>query len=336
MATQKAVSPRPNTLGHGQNLVMQLVARVASSQLATLWIFLGVIVVVIYLIQPLSLDPDNISVMTRGFSFAAFVALGQMCALILGSVDLSVGAIAGFTGIVAAVLMTSTHIDPYLSILIGIVLGTVLGLLNGLLIARLGLNAFITTLATQFVLTGGILVVTQGKPIPYVPASVTWLGQGSIGPVPITVIVFLVAAAILWYVLRRTRFGRHVFAVGGNPEAAKLVGINVQRVHIIIMMVSGTLAAIAGVLMVCRLGSGQPTVGQTWVLPSFAAPILGGTSMSGGVGSVVGTVIGARIMGELQQGVVMVGLSVYWQEVVVGGVLLLAIILDRVRTRRRG
>jgi ribose transport system permease protein len=148
-------------------------------------------------------------------------------------------------------------------------------------------------------------------------------------------IVALVAAALIWFMLRRMRFGRHVFAVGGNEDAARLVGINVARVRIIIMMVSGTLAATAGVLMVARLASGQPTIGQTWVLPSFAAPILGGTSMSGGVGSVAGTLLGSVVMGELRQGVVMAGLSVYWQDVVIGLTLILAIVLDRFRAYRR-
>jgi ribose transport system permease protein len=278
---------------------------------------------------------DNFAVITRQASFVAIVSLGQMTALIAGVIDLSVGATAGLAGICAAMLMHHTTINPYLAILAGVLVGALVGVINGTLVTRLRLNPFIVTLSMSFIISGAILVLTGGWAIPNMPKSIEWMGRGSLGPVPVPTIIAIVVAALLAFMLNRTFIGRHIFAIGGNKEAANLVGIRVNVITTLVYVISGSLSALAGVMMLARLASGQPTVGVVWLLPSFAAPILGGAALTGGAGSALGTLVGATIMAVIQNGIVMTGLSVYWENVVVGLVLIAAIIMDRFRTRNR-
>jgi ribose transport system permease protein len=309
--------------------------RFLQSQLLVLTAFLVVLSTAITIIAPRFLAVYNIAVITRQTSFVALVSLAQMTVMVAGLIDLSVGAVAGFTGILAAWLMVNTGFDPWLCLFLGILAGALIGLINGLLVTRLNLNAFISTLSVSFVLTGAVMVVTEGWAIHQVPDKITWIGQGTVGPVPIPTLIVVLMAVVLSFVLNRTYIGRHIYALGGNEEAAVLVGIRVQRIKLLLFGISGVLSSLSGVLMVARLASGQPTIGQTWMLPSFAAPILGGTAMSGGVGSVAGTLVGAIIMGVIQNGVVMSGMSVYWENVVIGLVLILAIFVDSLRERAR-
>lgn len=308
---------------------------ILQSELVALISFLIILLVVISIIAPRFLNIYNIGVIARQTSFVALVSLGQMLCLIGGAIDLSVGAVAGFTGILAALLMVKTPLDPYLCMLAGVLVGALIGFVNGILVTRLRLNAFIATLSMSFIVTGAIMVVTEGWAIPKVPEKIHWLGKGSIGPVPIPLLITLLAGVLLSFMLNRTYIGRHIFAMGGNEEAAILVGIRVKRLKTLLFIISSTLSGMSGVIMVARLASGQPTIGQTWLLPSFTAPILGGTAMSGGVGSTFGTLLGAAIMGVIQNGIVMSGISVYWENVVVGVALVLAIFLDSLRTRAR-
>ncbi len=310
-------------------------AVVIRSELVAIIAFLFLLSVVIAIIAPRFLNVYNIGVIARQTSFVALVSLGQMLCLIGGAIDLSVGAIAGFTGILAALLMIETPLDPYFCMLAGVLVGALIGVINGMLVTRLRLNAFIATLSMSFIVTGAVMVVTKGWAIPKVPDKIHWIGKSSVGPVPIPMLITLLAAAALSFLLNRTYIGRHIFAMGGNEEAAILVGIRVNRLKTLLFIISGILSAMAGVIMVARLASGQPTIGNTWLLPSFTAPILGGTAMSGGVGSTLGTLVGAAIMGVIQNGIVMSGVSVYWENVVVGAALVLAIFLDSLRARQR-
>jgi ribose transport system permease protein len=306
------------------------------SQALVLLFFLVIVSAGISLFAPRFLDVGNMAVVTRQTSFIALVSLGQLLCLIAGVIDLSVGTTAGFAGICAALLMNSTTLNPYLAMLAGILVGATVGLVNGLLVTKVKLNPFIVTLSMSFVISGLILVVTGGWAIPNMPETIQWLGKSSAGPVPVPTIITLIVAMILAFMLNRTYIGRHIFAIGGNKDAASLVGIRVDRLIILVYVLSGCLAALAGVLMMARLASGQPTVGDTWLLPSFAAPILGGAALSGGAGSVLGTLVGALLMTVIQNAIVMTGMSVYWENVVVGLVLIAAIVMDRVRTAKRG
>jgi ribose transport system permease protein len=308
--------------------------RVFQSQAMILLLFLFIVSVAVSLYAPRFANINNIAVITRSAAFVSLVSLGQMTALIAGYIDISIGATAGFCGIIGAMIIHYLNLNPYLAFLIAIMVGALIGTINGLLVSKVNLNPFITTLSTSFVINGMILVVTSGWPVPIV-SEIEWLGKGSWGPVPIPTIIAILVAIILGFFLRYTVMGRYIFALGGNKEAAKLVGIPTTKVTITVFSISGSLAALAGVLMMARLASGQPTIGQSWLLPSFAAPILGGAALSGGAGSAFGTLVGAMLMSVISNSIVMTGMSVYWENVIVGLVLISAIILDKVRKQNQ-
>jgi ribose transport system permease protein len=323
------------SVGQARRAGQGLFNRFIESQALVLLAFLILITAVISILAPRFLSIENMAVITRAAAFVALVSLGQMVCLIAGVIDLSVGSVGGLAGVGAALLMHYTAVDAYLCILIGILIGALVGLLNGLLVTRLKLNPFIVTLSMQFMVSGAILVLTGGWAIPDLPKKIEWIGRGSLGPVPVPTLIAVVTAIILAFVLNRTYVGRHIFAMGGNKEAAILVGIPTNRLTTLVYVISGSFAGLAGVIMLARLASGQPTVGQGWLLPSFAAPILGGAALNGGAGSVLGALVGATIMAVIQNGIVMTGMSVYWENVVVGAVLVAAIVLDKVRNQGR-
>lgn len=329
------VRSSPANPASSSNLLSRLLATVMQSQALMLLVFLIILSILITLFAPRFIQVGNLAVITRQTSFISLVSLGQLLCLIAGVIDLSVGATAGFAGICAAILMNATTLNPYLAMAVGVLVGATIGLINGLLVTKAKLNPFIVTLSTSFVISGLILVVTGGWAIPNMPETIQWLGKDSLGPVPIPTIITLIVAGMLAFWLNRTYIGRHIFAIGGNKDAALLVGIRVDRLITLVYVLSGSLSALAGVLMLARLASGQPTIGATWLLPSFAAPILGGAALSGGAGSVLGTLVGALLMSVIQNAIVMTGMSVYWENVVIGLVLIAAIILDRVRSARR-
>jgi ribose transport system permease protein len=193
------------------------------------------------------------------------------------------------------------------------------------------ISPFIVTLAMGEICAGFILVVTRGWAITGLPDSMIYIGQGSILYVPIPVWIMIVICIILAYVLKKVPFGRHVYALGGNESAAQLVGIKVAKVKMLVFGLSGMLAALSGILLMGRLASAQPTVGAGWVMPTVTAAIIGGTSLSGGEGGVVGTLIGAALMGVLTSAIVLFGISAYWERVIIGSVVLAAVAIDRLR-----
>ena len=280
------------------------------------------------------LTPYNIGIVIRQVSFVAIVALGQTLVLLTGGIDLSVGNMAGLCSILGSLLMVSTKIDPYVCTIIAMLIGLILGTISGFLIARVGLNAFIATLAMGEVYAGLVLVITKGYPITGIPPKFRFLGQGMIGLVPVPVIIMLVITGILAYVLKFTPYGRHIYAIGGNELASRLVGIRVIRIKMSVYAISGMLSALAGIIFVSRMNAGQPTIGPSWLMPSVTAAIIGGTTLSGGEGTVLGTIIGAIFMGVLANGIVLLDISVYWERVIIGAVVVAAVIIDILRGRR--
>lgn len=279
----------------------------------------------------------NISTLVRQVSFLILVSFGQTLVLILGGIDLSVASIAGLSSMVVAILMTTTTINPLLCIIIALLLGLVLGAINGLFIKWLNLSPLIVTLASGAIYQGIIYVVTKGMPIVGIPESVTGIGQGELfGAIPYPTIIMLVIGGLLMVMMHYTSFGRHIFAVGGNEHAANIIGINVGRVKIAVYALSGLLASSAGVLMVLRLATSQVNIGENWVMPSITAAILGGTSMSGGSGSIIGTIVGGLLIGVISVSVTLLGVSSYWETIVTGGVILAAVVFDAIRRRKHG
>lgn len=278
----------------------------------------------------------NLSTFSRQASFIIIIGFAQTLVLLLGGIDLSVASISGLCSMVFAMLVTVAGINPFLAIGIALLAGVLLGAINGLFICGLNLTPFIVTLATSALYKGIIYVATKGIPLTGIPESVTEIGQGSLfGVLPYPAIIMLVIAAILMFVLKTTSFGRHVYAVGGNQNAARIVGIQINRTKMAVYSLTGLLSAVAGVLMVLRLGSSQVNIGENWVMPSITAGVLGGTSMNGGSGGIGGTIVGGLLMSTISFSISLLGISSYWDQIVTGTVVLIAVSIDAIRRRKQ-
>ncbi|PIC58352.1 MULTISPECIES: ribose ABC transporter permease [Sporosarcina] len=305
------------------------------SSLQKLGPFIGLllIVVIISIMSPSFLTLNNLFNVLRQVSINALIAFGMTFVILTGGIDLSVGSILALTGAVTAGMM-SGGMDPILAMLLGVLLGVLLGAINGLIIAKGKVAPFIATLATMTIFRGLTLVYTEGRPISGLGDSFTFqmLGKGYIFGIPVPVITMAISFAVLYFILKKTTFGRRVYAVGGNEEASRLSGINVDRVKIYVYSLAGGLTAIASLILTSRLNSAQPTAGNMFELDAIAAVVLGGTSLTGGRGWIVGTLIGALIIGVLNNGLNLIGVSSFFQQVVKGAVILIAVLLDRKKT----
>lgn len=274
----------------------------------------------------------NISTLTRQAAFIIIVAFGQTLVLLTGGIDLSVAAVGSVSAMTAAILMVNHSVNPAVAIVVSSVIGLGLGLVNGLFIAYLKLTPFIVTLATAEIYKGIVYIVTKGTPIVGIPESAQFVANGVLGGIlPTIVIIMAVICFLLAMMLKYTKFGRHVFALGGNRNCAKIVGIKTERVEVIVYMLSGLLASFAGTMMACKLASFQATIGENWVNPTIAASVLGGTSMLGGIGGVVGTVIGGLLQQTVSVSITLLRVSSYWETVVTGGVVLVAVTVDAIK-----
>ncbi|PIC62715.1 ribose ABC transporter permease [Sporosarcina sp. P13] len=291
------------------------------------------IVVIISIMSPSFLTLNNLFNVLRQVSINALIAFGMTFVILTGGIDLSVGSILALTGAVTAGMM-SGGMDPILAMLLGVLLGVLLGAINGLIIAKGKVAPFIATLATMTIFRGLTLVYTEGRPISGLGDSMTFkmLGKGYIFGIPVPVITMAIAFAVLYFILKKTTFGRRVYAVGGNEEASRLSGINVDRIKIYVYSLAGGLTAIAALILTSRLNSAQPTAGNMFELDAIAAVVLGGTSLTGGRGWIVGTLVGALIIGVLNNGLNLIGVSSFFQQVVKGAVILIAVLLDRKKT----
>jgi ribose transport system permease protein len=281
------------------------------------------------------LSPDfltlgNLLDVTRQVSINAVISFGMTLVILLGGIDLSVGSILAVSSLVVALLMRGGE-SATLATAVGIFCGALMGAANGLLVTKGRVAPFIATLGTMTLLRGLALVLCQGSPISGFPSEFfAALGGGYLARmIPLPVVWMLVLFAILWFVLDRTVFGRHVYATGGNPGAASLSGVNVDRIQILVYTLSGLTAAVAGIILTSRLDSAQPTAGEGYELDAITAVVLGGTSLAGGRGWIFGTLLGALLIGVLNNGLNLVGVSAFYQQVIKGSVILLAVLLDR-------
>ena len=299
-------------------------------------IALLVLCALLAILEPAFRTTDNLLGVTRAFSLTAIAAIGQTMVIITGGIDLSVGSALAFSGLTTGMLLADGW--PLLpAVLVGMLVGGAFGVINGLLITRIGLPPFIATLGTLSIGRGLVYYLSKGYPVS-IPREHDWLfelGQGYVGRVPIPVIVMLVITVLASIFLSQSTLGRYVYAVGGNEEAARLAGINVGRVKLLVYTVSGLLAAVSGLILVARLVSAQPSAGLGFELPVIAAAIIGGTSLLGGEGTVLGTVLGAAIIGVIENGIVLLEINTYAFQIVTGGVILLAVSLDIWQKRRR-
>lgn len=294
--------------------------------------FIGLllIIVVISIMNPNFLAINNLFNVLRQVSINALIAFGMTFVILTGGIDLSVGSMLALTGAVTASFLAS-GMDPVLAMALGLLLGAILGAINGIIIAKGKVAPFIATLATMTIYRGLTLVYTEGKPVSGLGDSLSFqlLGKGYFLGIPVPVVTMALAFGVLYFILKKTTFGRRVYAVGGNEEASRLSGISVDRIKIYVYSLTGMLAALSALILTSRLNSAQPTAGSMFELDAIAAVVLGGTSLTGGRGWIVGTVIGALIIGVLNNGLNLIGVSSFFQQVVKGTVILVAVLLDR-------
>ncbi len=286
-----------------------------------------VLCAVLWALTPHFLTVSNLLNVAQQTAINAVIAVGLTFVIISGGIDLSVGSIVAFAGVVMATLLQRAVPVP-LAILAGLGFGFGCGLANGLLISFGRLPPFIATLGMMSMARGGGLLFTDGRPVSGFDEGFRWLATGELLHVPVPVVVMLAVYAIAHFVLRLTPFGRYLFAMGGNEEAAVLSGVPVRFHKTLVYGVCGLLSALASVLLTARLNSAQPIAGINYELDAIAATVIGGTSLMGGQGSVVGTLIGALIMGVLRNGLNLLGVSSFVQQVVIGAVIILAVLLD--------
>lgn len=292
--------------------------------------------IIISIMSPRFLTTSNLLNVFRQTSINAIIAAGMTFVILTSGIDLSVGSTIGFAGAVAAKMLASGQ-NALITIIVAITIGALAGIFNGLIITKGKVQPFITTLATMLLLRGATLVFTDGRPIAVVGEHISkffaLLGPGRILGIPIPVIIMILIFAICYYILTQTKFGRHIYAVGGNEEAARLSGVNVDKVKVMAYTISGILAAVAGVIMTSRLSSAQPTAGDGYELDAIAAVVLGGTSLTGGQGSVLGTIVGALIIGILNNALNLMDVQSYYQMIVKAIVIFVAVLLDRKNTK---
>lgn len=300
------------------------------SELTTV-IALIILMAVITIINSNFLTANNLLNLLLQVTSNALIAFGMTFVILTGGIDLSVGSILALSSALTAGLLGS-GMPVTLAILISLILGCILGMMNGLLIAYGKLAPFIVTLATMTIFRGATLVYTNGNPITKGLSDTflfQFLGQGYIVGIPFPVIIMFIVFIVLYVLLHKTAFGKSVYAIGGNEKAAYISGVKLNKVKIIIYSISGIMASISGLIITSRLSSAQPTAGASYEMDAIAAVVLGGTSLSGGKGRILGTLIGALIIGVLNNGLNIIGVSAFWQQVVKGVVILIAVLIDR-------
>ena len=300
------------------------------SELTTV-IALIILMAVITIINSNFLTANNLLNLLLQVTSNALIAFGMTFVILTGGIDLSVGSILALSSALTAGLLGS-GMPVTLAILISLILGYILGMMNGLLISYGKLAPFIVTLATMTIFRGATLVYTNGNPITKGLSDTflfQFLGQGYIVGIPFPVIIMFIVFIVLYVLLHKTAFGKSVYAIGGNEKAAYISGVKLNKVKIIIYSISGIMASISGLIITSRLSSAQPTAGASYEMDAIAAVVLGGTSLSGGKGRILGTLIGALIIGVLNNGLNIIGVSAFWQQVVKGVVILIAVLIDR-------
>jgi ribose transport system permease protein len=300
---------------------------------------LSVLVLVGLLISvfsPYFLTTNNLMGVFRSFSLVALMSIGMMLVIITGGIDLSVGSVMGLSSLITA-LAFQHGLGAFVAILCGLAVGVIVGGFNGLMITWIQLPPFIATLGTLSIGRGLMYIITKGVPVtPDVPDAFTFIGQGYIGFVPFPVVILLVMTVVFSIVMRHTRFGRHVYATGGNEVAARLSGVRTARVKFAVYVLSGLIASMAGVIAFSRFVSAEPASGFGAELDVIAAAAIGGASLSGGAGSVEGAIIGAALAGIITNGVVLLNIDTYAQQAITGCVILIAVSIDILRVRRKG
>lgn len=305
----------------------------------TIYLVLLAMVILLTIATPKFLTWSNLVYMLRQITVIGLLAMGMGMVIISKGIDLSVGSIIALSAVISASLAQVPdatdkfypglgHMPMLLVILVGIGVGLVVGLINGGLIAYLHLPAFIATLSTMTVIRALALIYTDGKPISFLTPEFEYIGKGYLGPIPIPVAILIVVILITWYILNRTKFGMTIYAIGGNAQAARVSGIRVKRNTVLVYAYTGALAGLAGIVLCSRVSSGQPNFGLSYEFDAITAVTIGGVSHSGGIGKVGGMISGLIILGVIANGMNLLSVPAYWQQVAKGCIIAIAVIID--------
>jgi ribose transport system permease protein len=291
--------------------------------------------VLLTILSPFFLSANNLFNVLKSFSFTGIIAVGMTMLIVVGALDLSVGSVMGLGGMVAAALMARVGVHPIPACLAGVLIGSLVGWVTSILVNKLKINSFIVTLAMLSVARGFTYMISRGSNIFIRSKGVMFLGQGYVSVVPFPVIIMLLLVILGAVFMSLTVVGRQIYAIGGNERAARLAGIRVHRVRSLVFIITSTLAAFAGIIASGMLGSAEMVAGTGLELDVIAAVIIGGASLSGGKGTIVGSLIGAAIMGVLRNGFILLGLPYEAQIISIGLVIILAVIIDSLRSGKR-
>jgi erythritol transport system permease protein len=311
---------------------------------------LAALVIALSILSPAFLTAGNLTILLKHVAINAIMSVGMTFVILSGGIDLSVGSIAGLAGMIAGGLIDRGLVLPmfgivvyfqvWLVILVATLGGAVVGALNGALVARLSVAPFIATLGTMYMARGAALLLSGGATFPNLMGKpelrntgFSLIGSGAMLGIPVPIWLMLAFGVGGAFLAARTPFGRHVYAVGGNERAAQLSGVRVKRVQLTVYVISGVCSAIVGVIVASQLASAHPATGQSFELNAIAAVVLGGTSLMGGRGSIGGTIIGALVIGALADGLVLLGVSEFWQIAIKGAVIVVAVVLDQLQRR---
>ena len=332
-----AASPSATT---GRGRVGGTVARLARTY--GILIALLLVVVALSFSNQYFLTTNNILNVLRQTSINGILAIGMTFVILTRGIDLSVGSLVALTGVVAGSLASASSVamvpgGPYPALLViaaGLGVGMLAGAVSGTVIAWFGVPAFVVTLAMLSAGRGLTLIYSGGRPVPALSDAFRWIGTGDVWGVPVPIFLFAGVFLVAQFVLMQSRFGRHVYAAGGNPHAAKVSGLNVARIRFAVYVISGGLAGLAGMILAARTGSALPQAGIAYELDAIAAVVIGGTSLAGGVGRVSGTVFGALLIGVVNNGLDLMGVESYYQQIIKGVLIVAAVMLDRSRNRQ--
>jgi ribose transport system permease protein len=300
----------------------------------TILMVLFFMLIVMMIVSPPFRSISNFLSVVRLFVPIAVAGVGVMMVIITGGIDLSLGSIYGFAGVMAALSITRLHVPSMVGIIIGLIVSLLIGLANGLFIVKVHLPPFIATLATMSIVRGLCYITTKGYPISGISRDFFFLGQGYILGVPTQIWVMVIIAIIFSIFMTETITGRRIYALGGNLEATRISGINTSALLVLVYTICGLLAGLAGIITASKLGIGQPTSGAGFEMDAIAATVIGGTSLTGGFGTVLGTVIGAAIIGVLRNALVLLSVNAYWQQLIIGFVILFAVAADMASKNR--
>ena len=281
------------------------------------------------------LTQTNVVNLLRTCATNCYLAIGVQMAIILAGIDLTGGALAALTGVVCVMTFENAGLPIWMGIVVGVLIGIVVGMANGIIITYTGIHPFVVTLAMQSICRGAAYLLANGSPVTTTNRSFSAFGSGSLGVVPLPVVYMMIFLILDFFLLNKTRTGRHIYAVGGNETSARFSGININKIKILVWTISGAMAGFCGVVLAARLSSGQPSTGEGYETDAIAAAVLGGTSFFGGTGTVGGLIIGVLIIGLISNGLNLMHVNSYWQYVLKGVIIIDAVYVDMLKQKRQ-